>query len=78
MHPNVDEYGKFLSNLLKPESWSPALTIKNILEHVWARLAIPDTDSDECDLTRAHSYQTDRERFEIMAREYSIKYALAT
>jgi len=78
MHPNVDECGKFMSELLKTTSWSPAMTIKNILEHVWARFAVPDIDSNECDLTRAHSYKTDKQQFEEMAREYSIKYAAAT
>jgi len=78
MHPNVNEYGRFMSELLKPESWSPAMTIKNILEHIWARLAVPDIDSKECDTTRAYSYKTDKEQFEIMARDYSIKYAAAT
>lgn len=78
MHPNVNEYGKFMSNLVNLEGWSPAMTIKSILEHVWTRLAIPDIDSNECDLTRAYSYRTDRERFDIMAREYSVKYAQAT
>jgi ubiquitin-protein ligase len=78
MHPNVNEYGGFMSELLKLESWSPATTVKNILEHVWARLAFPDIDSNECDLTRAHSYRTDKAQFEIIAREYSVKYATAT
>ncbi|CAF0772650.1 unnamed protein product [Adineta steineri] len=78
MHPNVDEYGNFMSELLKPDTWLPSMTIKNILEHIWARLAIPDVDSNACDLTRAHLYKTDRERFETMAREYSLKYAAAT
>jgi ubiquitin-protein ligase len=78
MHPNVDECGKFMSEILKPTSWTPAMTIKDIIEHVWARFAFPDIDSTECDLTRAHSYRTDRENFEIIAREYSIKYAAAT
>jgi len=78
MHPNVNEYGKFMSDLLKPKTWSPAMTIKGILEHVWARFAVPDIDSNECDPIRAHSYKTDKEQFEKMAREYSIKYAAAT
>lgn len=78
MQPNVDECGKFMSDLLTPTSWSPALTIKNILEHVWARFAVPDVDSNECDLIRAHSYRTDRKNFEEIALEYSIKYAAAT
>jgi ubiquitin-protein ligase len=66
-----------MSNLLKSEYWLPSMTVKNILEHIWARLAVPDIDSNECDLIRAHSYKTDKERFETMAREYSIKYAQA-
>jgi ubiquitin-protein ligase len=78
MHPNVDECGKFITELLKPESWSPAMTVQNVLEHVWARLAVPDIDSNECDPTRALLYKIDKEQFEIKAREYSIKYAAAT
>jgi ubiquitin-protein ligase len=78
MHPNVDECGKFMSELLKPTSWTPAMTIKNILEHVCARFAVPDVDSNGCDLSRADSYRTDKENFEKIAREYSIKYAGAT
>lgn len=78
MHPNVDECGKFMSNLLKPETWLPSMTLKDILEHIWARLAVPDTDSNECDPSRADSYKTDQEQFEIIARDYSIKYAAAT
>jgi ubiquitin-protein ligase len=78
MHPNINEYGRFMSESLKPERWLPSMTIKNILEHIWARLAVPDIDSNECDLTRAQSYTTDKECFEKTAREYSIKYAQAT
>ncbi|CAF0901689.1 unnamed protein product [Rotaria sordida] len=78
MHPNIDEYGNFKSELLKLEFWSPTMTIKDILEHVWARLAIPNIDSNECDPTRAQSYRMDRSQFEIEAREYAIKYAYAT
>ena len=44
MHPNVNECGKFMSDLLKPEVWSPAMTINSILEHIWARLAVPDVE----------------------------------
>ncbi|CAF2462140.1 unnamed protein product [Rotaria sp. Silwood2] len=78
MHPNIDEYGNFMSELFNLESWSPAMTIKSILEHVWARLAIPNIDSNECDPTRAQLYRTDKHQFELIAREYSIKYANAT
>ena len=78
MHPNIDEYGKFMSDVLKPESWSPAMTIKDILEHIWARLAFPDVYSNECDPVRAQSYKIDPQQFDITAREYSIKYAAAT
>jgi len=66
-----------MSNLLKSENWLPSMTVKNILEHICARLAVPDIDSNECDLIRAHSYKTDKEHFETMAREYSVKYAQA-
>lgn len=77
MHPNVDECGKFISDLLTKEGWSPAMTLKAILEHVWARLAVPDIDSEQCDPTRARLYQTDKKLFEDQAREYSVKYAQA-
>lgn len=76
MHPNVDECGVFMSNLVKTE-WTPAMSIKFLLEHIWTLLAIPDVCSTECDLTRAHSYKTDTEGFNQLAREYSIKYAAA-
>ena len=78
MHPNVNECGKFMSEILQPASWTPTMTIKHIIEHVWFRFAFPDVDSTECDSARAHSYRTDRQSFEIVAREYSTKYAAAT
>ena len=78
MHPNVNECGKFLSNILKPEFWSPVMSIRDILEHVWTRLAVPDVDSDQCDPTRAHSYKTDKDQFQLLAHEYSMKYVAAT
>ena len=77
MHPNVDECGRFMSDLLTKERWSPSMTLKAILEHVWARLAVPDIDSEQCDPTRARLYQADRKLFEDQAREYSVIYAQA-
>ncbi|CAF2111869.1 unnamed protein product [Rotaria magnacalcarata] len=45
MHPNVNEINEFRSEISKQEFWSPTMTIRSILEHVWARLAIPGGDS---------------------------------
>lgn len=78
MHPNVTEHGRFLSDLLSTEHWTPAMTIAGILEHVWARLAVPDVDSDKCDAERARLYRTDPDLFGTQAREYSVKYAAAS
>ncbi|CAF0950770.1 unnamed protein product [Adineta ricciae] len=71
MHPNVDECGKFISNLLTKEKWLPSMTLKAILEHVWARLAVPDIDSEQCDPTRAPLYQADKKLFEDQALYWS-------
>ena len=78
MHPNIDECGKFSSDVLSASSWLPIMTIKDVLEHVWARLAVPDVDSDYCDPTRAQSYRTNPENFNQLARDYAIKYSAAT
>ncbi|UJR37079.1 hypothetical protein I4U23_029783 [Adineta vaga] len=77
MHPNVTENGTFLSDLLTKAKWVPTWSIKDILEHVWARLAFPDIDSTECDSKRAELYRTDQEHFNAQARQYSIEYAQA-
>ena len=75
MHPNIDEIGHFRSELLDTNHWSPITGIQQILEHVWARLAFPDVDSNYCDRTRAQAYKTDKTQFERVALEYTQKYA---
>ena len=77
MHPNIDQCGKFLSNILSNESWSPVMTIKDVLEHVWVRLIIPEIDTIYCDPDRAKSYRVDPKDFNRMARDYAIKYSAA-
>lgn len=54
------------------------MTLKDILEHVWARLAFPDIDSNYCDPIRAESYRTDVQNFNQIAREYAVKYSGAS
>lgn len=76
MHPNVNEWGNFMSFILKEESWSPCLTIKDILEHIWNIMAIPEFSSCEWDPSRAELYRTNKEEFERRAREYSTKYTI--
>ena len=78
MHANIDECGRFMSDVLSSSSWSPVMTIKDLLVHIWARLAVPDIDTGYCDPIRAKSYQADPKNFDEVAREYAIKYSSAT
>ncbi|CAF3324198.1 unnamed protein product [Rotaria socialis] len=45
VHPNINEINEFMSELLTLEFWLPTMGIRNILEHVWTRLAIFDIGS---------------------------------
>ena len=64
-----------MSKLLKADSWTPAFTIKDILEHIWICLAIPYTDSNERDLDHSHLERTDLDGFQTTERECSVKCA---
>merc|ERR1711964_180423 len=73
-HMNVSERGNFKLNPDLHDTWSPAITIQNVIERVSAMLAKPDP-SEALDVRTRQLYESNLGRYNAIARESTRQYA---
>jgi len=73
-HPNINSKGHICLDILK-DKWSPALTISKVLLSISSLLTDPNPD-DPLAPEPARIYKKNRDRYNIIAKEWTAKYAI--
>lgn len=74
LHPNIHRRsGEICVDILK-EKWTPALQIRTVLESICSLLNAPNPD-DPLEPHLAQLYVNDREHYNVMARDWTQRYA---